>query len=172
MICRHIAPCPSLVVVLNSLLKSNYTPVSGSGNSSPPPIDEQSRLPPPKSHVNFHINERAARVAMWINQNFLIGEELEPSELGGSLELIFASLRNKGQELHFNMTSAGNIVLRCDNMDLCGDIVQALAEYLGLDDLKSTCDFHGEFSNIETLLATAFFWLHQVGWGLLVCVVG
>ena len=72
---------------------------------------------------------------MWINQNFLVGEELEAtaSENGdGGLELVFASLRKKGEELYFSMSSDGNISLKCDNMDLCGDMVQALAEYLGL----------------------------------------
>ena len=76
---------------------------------------------------------------MWINQNFLVGEELDASsnEIGsGSLDLQFASLRKKGEELYFNMSSDGNISLKCDNMDLCGDIVQALAEYLGLGKLR------------------------------------
>ena len=104
--------------------------------SSPGPIDEESRPPPPKGFVHFHINERVARVAMWINQNFLVGEELEAAasnEIGtGSLELQFASLRKKGEELYFSMSSEGNIVLKSNNMDLCGDVVQALAEYLGL----------------------------------------
>ena len=94
---------------------------------------------PPKGFVHFHINERVARVAMWINQNFLVGEELDASsnEIGsGSLDLQFASLRKKGEELYFNMSSDGNISLKCDNMDLCGDIVQALSEYLGLGKLR------------------------------------
>ena len=107
----------------------------GLRTSSPGPIDEESKPPPPKGFVNFHINERVARVAMWINQNFLVGEELEAAsnEIGiGSLELQFASLRKKGEELYFNMSSDGNISLKCNNMDLCGDVVQALAEYLGL----------------------------------------
>ena len=98
-------------------------------------MDEDSKPTPPKGFVHFHINERVARVAMWINQNFLVGEELEAAanELsGGSLELQFASLRKKGEELYFNMSSDGNISLKCNNMDLCGDIIQALAEYLGL----------------------------------------
>ena len=93
---------------------------------------------PPKGSVHFHINERVARVAMWINQNFLVGEELDASsnEIGsGSLDLQFASLRKKGEELYFSMSSDGNISLKCDSMDLCGDIVQALAEYLGLGKL-------------------------------------
>ena len=108
--------------------------VSGIRSSSPGPIDEDSKPPPPNGFLNFHINERVARVAMWINQNFLVGEELEAAtnELsGGSLELQFISLRNK-EELYFNMSSDGNVSIKCNNMDLCGDLVQALAEYLGL----------------------------------------
>ena len=72
---------------------------------------------------------------MWINQNFLVGEELEAATneiSGGSLDLQFVSLRNKGEEIYFNMISDGNISIKCNNMDLCGDLVQALAEYLGL----------------------------------------
>ena len=108
---------------------------TGVRSPSPGPLDEESKPPPPKGFLNFHINERVARVAMWINQNFLVGEELEAATneiTGGSLELQFVSLRNKGEELYFNMSSDGNISIKCNNMDLCGDLVQALAEYLGL----------------------------------------
>ena len=37
-----------------------------------------------------------------------------------------------------NQEPDGGVEIRCDNMDLCGDIVQALAvDYLGLDYLVS-----------------------------------
>ena len=42
------------------------------------------------------------------------------------------------------MTSDGSVELLCDDMDLCGDVVQSLAEYLALEDLASTCDFPEE----------------------------
>lgn len=36
---------------------------------SPPPVDEnETKLTGPKSKVTFKLNERMARVAMWINQ--------------------------------------------------------------------------------------------------------
>ena len=42
---------------------------SQSGDSSPPPMDEnETRSSLPKSKLTFKINERMARVAMWINQ--------------------------------------------------------------------------------------------------------
>lgn len=53
------------------------------------------------------------------------------------------------------MEADGHVQILCDDMDLCGDIVQSLSEYLGLDDLPSTCDFPEEFSKIEELLARA-----------------
>ena len=52
--------------------------------------------------------------------------------------------------------SDGSVEIRCDNMDLCGDIVQALAvDYLGLEYLNSFCEFPRELSQLETLLSTA-----------------
>ena len=49
----------------------------------------------------------------------------------------------------------GKIRIGTDDMDLCGDIVQALAEYLGVDDLASSCDFPPEIGKIGQLLTKA-----------------
>ena len=49
----------------------------------------------------------------------------------------------------------GKIRISTDDMDLCGDIVQALAEYLGVDYLASSCDFPPEIGKIEQLLVKA-----------------
>ena len=65
------------------------------------------------------------------------------------------SLRNKNEFLLFDMEPDGRVTLRCDNMDLCGDFVQALADYLGLDDLKASCDFPEECAKLEHLLVAA-----------------
>ncbi len=48
------------------------------------------------------MNERAARVAIWLDQNFLMGEEMTADEKG-QLSVAFTSLRNKDQELHIDM---------------------------------------------------------------------
>jgi Bardet-Biedl syndrome 2 protein len=53
------------------------------------------------------------------------------------------------------MEADGNIQVGSDNMDLCGDIIQSLAEYLGLEDLSSTCDFPEDLEKMETLLSSA-----------------
>ena len=65
------------------------------------------------------------------------------------------SLRTKNEFLLFDMESDGRVTIRCDNMDLSGDFVQALADYLGLDDLKATCDFPEECAKLENLLVAA-----------------
>ncbi len=53
------------------------------------------------------------------------------------------------------MAGDGTVTLNCDNMDVCGDIIQALVEYLNLEDLPSVCDFPEDFAKMEQLLASA-----------------
>jgi hypothetical protein len=38
-------------------------------------------------------------------------------------------------------------------MDLAGDLVQSLGNYLGLEDLTSTANFPTELARLETLLS-------------------
>ena len=65
------------------------------GDSSPPPSPREKR-PPPQGHVEFKVNERAARVAMWVNQSFLLGDdEIAPEENGTLSTLVFVCLRNR-----------------------------------------------------------------------------
>jgi Bardet-Biedl syndrome 2 protein len=87
---------------------------------------------------------------------FLLNDdEVTPDENGNLPDLIFMCLRTKPKELHFKMEVDGKIRISTDDMDLCGDIVQALAEYLGVDDLASSCDFPPEIGKIEQLLVKA-----------------
>lgn len=69
--------------------------------------------------------------------------------------MAFASLRNRTEELYIKMDQTGRLQLICDNMELCGDIIQNLVEYLALEDLASVCDFPVEMETIEKLLQAA-----------------
>jgi len=100
------------------------------------------------------LTERAARVALWLNQNFLTGDELEAAD-AGHFTAAFTSLRRPDGELRIAIASDGAAELRSTDMDLCGDVVQSLAEYLGLEDLASECDFPKEMEELETLLGKA-----------------
>ena len=129
--------------------------VSKNDNESPPPLPESKR-PPPKGYVNFKVNERPARVAMWLNQNFLLNDdEIAPDDDGNLPELKFLCLRNKPHEFHFKMESDTTIHIKADDMDFCGEIVQSLAEYLGMEELTSTCDFPDELVRVEQMLLKA-----------------
>ncbi len=53
------------------------------------------------------------------------------------------------------MDPDGAMKLYCDDLDVCGDVVQALSDYLALEDLSSTCEFPEEIAVLEKLLTTA-----------------
>jgi Bardet-Biedl syndrome 2 protein len=53
------------------------------------------------------------------------------------------------------MEPDGTMQLLCDDMDVCGDVIQALSDYLALEDLSSACDFPEEISALETMLTSA-----------------
>ena len=44
------------------------------------------------------------------------------------------------------------ITIKTDDMDLAGDVVQALATFLNVDDLQSTADFPHEMEKLREIL--------------------
>ncbi|KAK6191700.1 hypothetical protein SNE40_003318 [Patella caerulea] len=105
-------------------------------------------IPEPKSSVTFQINERVQRVLMWINQNFLMQDDLECE---GNLKVAFMSLRGTGP-LIIQMEQSGQVVIKTDDMDVAGDIIQAVATFLKIEDLQSIVDFPIEMGTLETIL--------------------
>ncbi len=96
--CRNMTPPPKKFLSPQLDDSTGDRPPSPHSSSmSAPPV------PPPSGHVSFRVHERSARVALWLNQNFLTGEELEAEEATGELAVQFTSLRNKGEELHIHM---------------------------------------------------------------------
>ncbi|XP_033117827.1 Bardet-Biedl syndrome 2 protein homolog [Anneissia japonica] len=102
----------------------------------------------PNSSVTLTINERTQRVVMWLNQNFLLEEDLVAD---GNLDLQFMSLRGAGV-LAFKMEQNGQITIKTNDMDLAGDLIQGLASFLGLDDLQSTADFPMHMEDLKNVL--------------------
>ena len=45
------------------------------------------------------------------------------------------------------------MVIKTDDMDLAGDIIQALASFLGLEDLQVTADFPMHLEELKNVLA-------------------
>ncbi|XP_070565580.1 BBSome complex member BBS2-like [Ptychodera flava] len=106
------------------------------------------QVPEPKSSVVFTINERVQRVVMWINQNFLLPEDLV---VEGALNAGFMSLRGSGP-LFMKMEQNGQVTLKTDDMDLAGDIIQALASFLAIEDLQVMADFPMHMEELKNVL--------------------
>ncbi|XP_023337047.1 Bardet-Biedl syndrome 2 protein homolog isoform X4 [Eurytemora carolleeae] len=114
------------------------------------PSDDE--VPEPEGELMLVLKERVQRIIMWLNQNFLLTEDLENS--AAALDVKFLSLRD-GAVLSINADGTGVVKIRTNNMDLAGDIVQSLANYLGLEDLGSTAKFPAEMFKLEGLLSRA-----------------
>ena len=115
------------------------------------PTEASGDYPQPSGWVTLQSKERVQRIVMWLNQNFLLTEEIESRN---SLDLLFLALRDNSL-VFLNMDGSGNITIKTDNMDLAGDMIQSLGTYLGMEDLSTTCSFPSEISSLETLLSRA-----------------
>lgn len=54
--------------------------------------------------------------------------------------------------LFVQMEASGQIFIRCEDMDVCGEVVQTVAEFLGLDNLETTAEFPKEIEKLLDLL--------------------
>ncbi|XP_014663273.1 PREDICTED: Bardet-Biedl syndrome 2 protein homolog isoform X2 [Priapulus caudatus] len=106
------------------------------------------KVPSPAGSVTFHLNDRAQRVIMWINQNFLLNEDLE---LSGSLHLNFLCIRDSSP-LRISMETNGQVVIETDNMELAGDLIQGITSYLNIQDLQTTAEFSEEMARLKEIL--------------------
>lgn len=97
-----------------------------------------STLTKPKdpSFVTFKIKERVQRICIWLNQNFLLENPLEiENDDVKEMHVNFISLRNKSRlDLCFEVD--GDVKICTPDILLAGDLVQSLASYLNLADLK------------------------------------
>jgi Bardet-Biedl syndrome 2 protein len=69
---------------------------------------------------------------MWLNQNFLLAEEME---FKTDISISFLSLRNH-QDLHLVVEANGTTTVRTHDIDLAGDILQSLFQFLHVEDLE------------------------------------
>ncbi|KAK7870413.1 hypothetical protein R5R35_003747 [Gryllus longicercus] len=102
----------------------------------------------PSNYVAFTLNERVQRIAMWINQNFLLLSDLEVSS---DLNVAFISLRDNS-ELNISMEASGHVIVSTHDMGLAGEIVQSLATFLNLEELQVTADFPADQQELAALL--------------------
>ncbi|KAG0695207.1 Bardet-Biedl syndrome 2 [Chionoecetes opilio] len=105
---------------------------------------------PPQGYVKFKLPERVARIVMWVNSNFLLLEDLQLDE-AGALDVSFLSLRTS-LPLVIQANAQCEMTLRTDDMELAGDLIQAVSNYLNLEDLQVEADFPTELDQLSSLL--------------------
>uniref|UniRef100_A0ABI7W4A5 Bardet-Biedl syndrome 2 protein homolog n=1 Tax=Felis catus TaxID=9685 RepID=A0ABI7W4A5_FELCA len=103
----------------------------------------------PLSYVNFILAERAQRVVIWLNQNFLLPEDTNIQN--APFQVCFTSLRNGGQ-LYIKIKLSGEITVNTDDIDLAGDIIQSMASFFAIEDLQVEADFPVYFEELRKVL--------------------
>uniref|UniRef100_A0A673VDB8 Bardet-Biedl syndrome 2 n=1 Tax=Suricata suricatta TaxID=37032 RepID=A0A673VDB8_SURSU len=103
----------------------------------------------PVSYVSFIIAERAQRVVIWLNQNFLLPEDTNIQN--APFQVCFTSLRNGGQ-LYIKIKLSGEITINTDDIDLAGDIIQSMAAFFAIEDLQVEADFPVYFEELRKVL--------------------
>lgn len=87
------------------------------------------------SFVSFKIIERMQRICMWINQNFLLPADIEPSSTETSeLKLHLTCLRNS-EDLVLNFDANGEIKIFVNDLEVAGSLIQSLTEFLNVEHL-------------------------------------
>jgi len=106
---------------------------------------------PPSGIVTARINERVNRLVMWAQSCFngySPGED-KPTTFAAR----FVSLRD-GAQVMIETTAAngGELHVRSDSMEIAGEIIADLGQYLGLTELATTCDFPEEFAKFQDVI--------------------
>lgn len=88
------------------------------------------------SFVTFRITERVQRICIWINQNFLLEDELDlDTEETKELHINLMCLRDHSF-LCMDFEADGQVKISTHDIRLAGDLIQSLAVYLNLTDLQ------------------------------------
>lgn len=94
------------------------------------------------SHVEFKINERIQRICLWINQNFLLENDIEPNS-ESSFKIHLNCLRD-ASSLGISVESHGKVAIYTKNLLLASELVRSLANFLNLENLESVAAFPEE----------------------------
>lgn len=114
--------------------------------------DNSTKLP--EGFVRFKVSERVSRFCMFVNQNFLLPADIDPqpSELDtfDFLKLSLVCLRD-GLPLIVTFYNDSSILIQTDNIELAGNLVQAIAQFMNITNLDSTASFPATVVSIREL---------------------
>ncbi|PAA73119.1 hypothetical protein BOX15_Mlig021458g1, partial [Macrostomum lignano] len=105
----------------------------------------------PAGWVRFRLAERPQRLAMWINNSFLLPSKATAAAESGSFR--FRCVRT-GRLLSIETRSPAAepmATVGVDSLELAAEVVASLADFLGLDDLASEASFPGLSEQLDGL---------------------
>ncbi|VDM10714.1 unnamed protein product [Wuchereria bancrofti] len=103
----------------------------------------------PEGKAVFHINERPPRLAIWINSNFLLTNEIV-CEDDSNLAVNFISLRTS-ESLIIEMDGNGKVIIQNNDIELVGNIIQSIAESFGITEIQTTAQFPREIAKLNDI---------------------
>ncbi|PRP83109.1 Bardet-Biedl syndrome 2 protein [Planoprotostelium fungivorum] len=96
----------------------------------------------PSGYVVCHIADRVNRILLWVNENFLINHPLDET-----LNETFLNFKT-GVILTMKMKD-GEFTLRTDDIEVAGEMIQDLCEFLQLSELESQIHFPKELVRLQ-----------------------
>ncbi|TKR61143.1 hypothetical protein L596_028295 [Steinernema carpocapsae] len=96
------------------------------------------KLPDPKGRVEFLLKEKPEKIAYWIQDNFLNHEGAEVKD--EELNIRFLDIRQTSV-LKIHANKEGKVEIWTEDLGLAGNLIQAIAEALQVDVLKSKAEF-------------------------------
>jgi Bardet-Biedl syndrome 2 protein len=119
-------------------------------SGSPKTINEMTKLSENyltktcESFVKIKVSERVARFCMFINQNFLLPADIDPTpnEIDNFdfLKLSLVCLRDS-TPLKITFYNDSSIVIETENIELAGNLVQSIAQFMNIQNLDSIASF-------------------------------
>ncbi|VDN93613.1 unnamed protein product [Brugia pahangi] len=103
----------------------------------------------PEGKAIFHINERPPRLAIWVNSNFLLTNEIV-CEDDFNLTVNFISLRTS-ESLIIEMDGNGKVIIQNNDIELVGNIIQSIAESFGITEIQTTAEFPRETTKLNDI---------------------
>lgn len=107
-------------------------------------LSDEARPATFESFVKFKVTERVNRFCMFINQNFLLPADIEPSasetDSFDFLKISLTSLRD-GSPLILTFYNDSNILIQTENIELAGNLIQSIAQFMNVTNLNSTASF-------------------------------
>lgn len=127
---------------------------------SPKTLNEMTKLSDdylskvPEGFVKFKVSERVSRFCMFINQNFLLPADIDPNpneiDTFDFLKLSLVCLRD-ATPLIITFYNDSNILIQTDNIELAGNLVQAIAQFMNISNIESSASFPGTVNKVREL---------------------